>query len=96
MFEGQDQGHNRGSRAGERSRLGVKVGVKFGGGSREGVMVGGLGVGARVAVGFSGGVEMKKNVPDLIPIHFNPFQSMFYPMPLCPVLKFEISVQKGF
>ena len=38
------EGHDRGSRAGERSRLvvkvGDKVGIKFGGGSREGVMVG--------------------------------------------------------
>ena len=39
-------------------------------------MVGGLGVGARVAVGFSGGVEMKKNVPDIIPSHSNPFHSI--------------------
>ena len=44
MVEGQDQGHDRWSRAGERSMLGVKVGdkvgVKFGGGSRSGVKEG--------------------------------------------------------
>ena len=54
---------------GERSRLGVKVGdkvgVKFGGGSRSwgqgrGCHGRGLGVGARGAVGFSWGVEMKR------------------------------------
>ena len=64
MVEGQDQGHDRGSRAGERSRLGghgreqgwgqVRGRVKVRG-SREGVMVGALGIGARGAVGFSWG-----------------------------------------
>ena len=45
MVEGQDQGHDRGSRAGERSRMGgqgwsqVRGRVKVRG-SREGVMVG--------------------------------------------------------
>ena len=52
-------------------------------GSREGVMVGGLGIGARGAVGFSGGVEMKRkcscynSIPiHSIPIHSIPFQSI--------------------
>ena len=56
-------------KGGERPRLGVKVGhkigVKVGRGSRswglrEGVMVGGLGVGVRGQSGLVVGVEMKR------------------------------------
>ena len=75
MVEGQDQCHDQGSRAGERSRLGVKIGEGQGQGVKGGCHGRGLGVGARGAVGFSLGVQMKRNVPDIIPFHSNPFHS---------------------
>ena len=58
--QGRGWDQSSGSRVGEASIKGVRVRVKVGGRSRsmrsrEGVMVGGLGVGVREAVGFSGG-----------------------------------------
>ena len=83
MVEGQDQCHDQGSRAGSGQGWGLRSGTRLrsssGEGQGQGVKGGchgwGLGVGARGAVGFSWGVQMKRNVPDIIPFHSSPFHS---------------------
>ena len=56
MIEGQGRGSSQGREQGWGQVWGrVKVS-----GVKGGVMVAGLGIGARGAVGFSGGVEMKR------------------------------------